>query len=149
MASTLVCHYVHIIFSTKDRHPWIADSFASRLYAYVGGIVRNRDCALVAAGGIEDHVHLLTTLHPSCSLADLVRDIKANSSRFVHDEIRLPDFAWQSGYAAFSVSKSNVDAVIKYINTQREHHGVRTFKDELIDFLEKHGVEYNPEYVLG
>jgi REP element-mobilizing transposase RayT len=149
MASTLVCHYVHIVFSTKDRQAWIADSFASRLYAYIGGVARNRDCDLIAAGGVEDHIHLLVSLHQSCALAELMRDIKANSSRFVHDEIHLPNFEWQNGYAAFSVSKSNVDAVIMYINTQRERHAARTFKDELISFLEKHGVEYNPEYVFG
>lgn len=149
MASTLICHYVHIIFSTKDRTPWIADSFASRLHAYIGGIIRSRDCSLLAAGGVEDHIHVLATLHPSCALAELVRDIKANSSRFIHDELRLSDFAWQNGYACFSVSKSNVNTVIKYISTQREHHATRSFKDELIALLEKHGVEYRPEYLLG
>lgn len=149
MASTLICHYVHIVFSTKDRTEWIADSFAPRLYAYIGGIARNHDCELIAAGGVEDHIHLLATLHQSCALAELVRDIKANSSRWVHDELRVSDFAWQNGYACFSVSKSNVDAVVKYINTQREHHATRSFKDELIALLEKHGVEYRPEYVIG
>lgn len=148
MASTLICHFVHIIFSTKDRQPWIAESFASRLHAYIGGVARSQDCALIAAGGVEDHIHLLITLHQSCALAELVRDIKANSSRFVHEEIRLTDFAWQTGYAAFSVSKSNVSPVIRYIQTQREHHKTRTFKEELIDFLDRHGVEYEPQYVF-
>lgn len=93
MASTLVRHYVHIFHSTKDRLPWIAHDLAPRLYAYIGGIARRRDCTLLAAGGIEDHVHLLTTLHQSCSLADLVRDIKASSSRFMHEEGGRREFA--------------------------------------------------------
>lgn len=148
MASTLCCNLVHVIYSTKDREPLIQPDLAPRLYAYLGGIARNRNSSVLAAGGVADHMHLLIDLHQSCALADLVRDLKANSSRWMHEDVQAPGFGWQSGYAAFSVSKSNVDAVAHYINHQREHHTQRSFKEELIEFLDKHGVAYDPKYIF-
>jgi len=149
MGSTLCCHFVHVVFSTKDRQPLIVPELTPRLYAYLGGIARHNECSLVAAGGIEDHIHVLLTLHPSHALADLVRDLKSNSSRWMHEEGGIARFAWQSGYAAFSVSRSNLNAVGTYIDTQREHHARRTFKEELVEFLERHGVEYDERYIFG
>ncbi|MCC6675581.1 MAG: IS200/IS605 family transposase [Phycisphaerales bacterium] len=149
MGSTLCCHYLHIIFSTKGREPWISSDIAPRLYAYLGGIARARQCTIARAGGVEDHIHLLAAMHPACALADLIRDLKANSSRWMHDEARVPTFAWQTGYAAFSVSRSNIDAVSTYIDSQPDHHARRSYQDELIDFLRRHGVDFDERHLLN
>lgn len=149
MGSTLCCNLLHIIYSTKDREPLILPDLAPRLYAYIGGIAKHRDSALIAAGGIEDHVHLLVNLHQSHALADLVPDLKSNSSRWMHEDMGINRFGWQTGYAAFSVSKSNVESVKHYIARQREHHAKQSFKEELIELLEKHEVDYDPRYIFA
>jgi len=149
MGSTLCCHLVHIIFSTKNRERSISPDLAPRLYEYLGGTARHRDSAIIAAGGVEDHIHLLVDLHQSCALADLVRDLKSNSSRWMHDDLSKREFGWQTGYAAFSVSKSSVEAVKNYIDHQREHHAERKFEDELVEFLRRHEVEYDPRYIFA
>ncbi|MFM9959415.1 MAG: IS200/IS605 family transposase [Phycisphaerales bacterium] len=148
MGSTLCCHLVHIIFSTKNREPHITPTIAVRLHAYLGSIARNRGCSAVAVGGIEDHVHLLIAVHPSIALADLVRDLKSNSSKCMHEDAGIAEFGWQKGYAAFSVSHSAADRVINYINTQREHHSTKDFRKELLAFLEMHKVAYDDRYVF-
>ena len=148
MGSSLCRLLVHVIFSTKGRAALISDDIAPRLYAYIGGVVSHRHGNLIAAGGVEDHVHLLIDLHQNIAVAELVRDIKANSSRWLREEDLIPDFAWQTGYAAFSVSRSNSAAVVAYISNQRLHHARRPFADELIDFLHRHEIEYDPQYVL-
>lgn len=149
MGSTLCCHLVHVVFSTKNREAFITDALASRLHAYLCGIARNRQCEPIAVGGIEDHVHLLVALHSSIALSDFVRDLKSNSSRWMHEEAGVPAFGWQTGYGAFSVSKSNADVVIAYINNQREHHKARDFRDEYESLLRKHGVEFDERYVFA
>lgn len=149
MSSTLCCNLSHIVFSTKNRKSLITTELAPRLYAYLGGIARKRKCSLIVAGGVEDHVHLLVDIHPSTAMADLVRDLKSNSSGWVHGTISVPEFAWQTGYAAFSVSKSNASAVAKYISNQAAHHRRRTFKEELIEFLERHEVPYDAKYMFA
>lgn len=149
MGSTLCCHLVHIVFSTKNREPFIAASLAPRLHAYLGGIARNRKCEPVAVGGVDDHVHLLIGVHPSIALADLVRDLKANSSKWMHEGIGDRGFGWQTGYAAFSVSRSNTTDVVNYIHNQREHHATVDFKGEFVAFLDKHGVEFDERYVFA
>jgi REP element-mobilizing transposase RayT len=149
MGQTLHAIYSHIIFSTKNREPWLRADLRPRLYAYIGGIIKHRDSVLLASGGIEDHVHLLIDVHPALSSSDLVRDVKANSSRWIHESAAdLKAFAWQSGYAVFSVSRSVVPDVRTYIENQEEHHRTITFKDELIAFLERHGVSYDARYVF-
>lgn len=148
MSSTFTNLNIHIIFSTKNRAPRIDSAFADRLYAYIGGITRNLDCPALAAGGIEDHIHLLISLHPSVALSDLVRDIKANSSKWLHEDVKT-EFEWQRGYAAFSVSESAVPDVRAYIANQREHHAKRMYQDELVAFLERHNIKYDRSYLLG
>lgn len=148
MGSTLIFHVIHIIFSTKLRQPFITDAAAPRLYPYLGGIARHRQCDLLAVGGMPDHIHLLISVHPVVALADLVRDLKANSSRFMHEELAIAEFAWQTGYAAFSVSKSSVEGVRDYIAAQREHHASRSFSDELVDFLRRNDITYDERYIL-
>lgn len=148
MSGTFSILLVHVVFSTKEREPWINTSIARRLHPYMGGIVRTHDAAALAIGGAEDHVHLLVRMKTDQALADLMRMVKARSSRWIHE--RFPthrEFAWQEGYAAFSVSKSNEAAVKRYIENQAEHHARRGFKEELIELLERSGVEYDKRYV--
>jgi REP element-mobilizing transposase RayT len=140
--------YLHVIFSTKDRRPLIAADLAPRLYEYLAGTARGNKCRLTAAGGVADHVHLLVSLGREIAIADLVRELKAGSSRWVHDTFpEMADFAWQAGYGAFSVSASMLDRVTRYINNQAEHHKKQSFQDEYREFLRKHGIEWDERYV--
>jgi putative transposase len=145
---SLVCLHVHIVFSTKHREPLITPDLASRLYGYLGGISRGASAPLVAIGGVEDHVHLLVSLGRVWCVADLVRDLKANSSKWVHEEFpERPQFAWQAGYGAFAVSKSNVEAVKAYIERQEERHKKQSFQDEYREVLGAHEIERDERYV--
>lgn len=138
---------VHVIFSTKDRRPLITPEIAARLYDYVGGIVRNLNGQLLAAGGTADHLHLLVAIHPQTGVAELVRVIKANASKWVRETLQVTDFAWQTGYGAFTVSHSNREDLRRYIDTQVEHHRRVSFEEELVAFLKRHGVAYDPRYL--
>lgn len=140
---------LHIVFSTKKRQPWITTDVAERLYAYMGGIVRSEKGILLAIGGTEDHVHLLLRWRTDESLATLMRNLKAHSSLWVHQTFeKLASFAWQEGYSAFSVSKSQEEVVRKYIANQAEHHRKQDFKSELLRLLEAHGIEFDHRYVF-
>jgi len=140
---------VHCIFSTKNRRGLIRASYRDRLHAYVGGVLREHGAVLVAAGGTADHMHVLLELPTTLSVADTMRLLKANTSRWLSETFpEAASFAWQTGYAAFSVSKSAVDEVTQYIGRQEEHHRVRTFDEELIEFLRRHGIEYDERYVF-
>jgi REP element-mobilizing transposase RayT len=140
-------HY-HLIFSTKAREPFIDAALRPRLYEYIGGILRAHDSVLLAAGGMPDHVHLLVSLGKERAIAEILRIIKANSSRWVHETfLDRQAFAWQTGYAAFTVSLANLDSVKAYLAGQEEHHRKRTFKEELIAFLRRHRIEYDERYL--
>jgi putative transposase len=140
---------LHVVFSTKARTPWISGEVASRLYPYLGGIVRAEKGVLYDIGGVEDHVHLYLRWRPDGSVSDLMRTVKARSSKWVHDTFTdLDDFAWQEGYSVFSVSKSNEEAVKKYIAGQAEHHKREDFKAELLRLLIAHGVEFDERFVF-
>ena len=146
-SSYLSLHY-HLIFSTKHREPHITPAIAPRLYDYIGGITRGLGGQLLAAGGMPDHVHLLVRLGATRAVADVLRDLKAGASKWVHDT--HPDmaaFGWQIGYGAFAVSVSNLDDVRAYIENQEEHHRARTFRDEFVLFLDRHGIEYDERYL--
>jgi putative transposase len=148
MPQSLAALYCHIVFSTKNREPYIDSDLQERLYEYIGGVIRERNSVLVAAGGIADHVHLLVSMSRELAVAPAVRDIKANSSRWVHET--FPDrlfFAWQAGYGAFSVSVSCLDQVKAYIANQAEHHRKRTFQEEYRELLRLAGVEFDERYV--
>jgi REP element-mobilizing transposase RayT len=148
MPQSLVSLNVHVVFSTKNRDPLIDRELTPRLYGYIGGIVRNTGSQLLATGGVEDHVHLLVSLGRQACIADLVRDVKSNSSGWVHET--FPDrarFAWQSGYGAFTVSVSLLDRLKAYIAIQEEHHRKHTFKEEFLTFLKEHGLEWDERYV--
>jgi len=145
MPRSYVLNYVHCVFSTKGRAQLIRDS--APLWAYLRGVARNRGFDIFAIGGTNNHVHLLLSVPPGMHLGDLVRDLKANSSRFM--KTNVPGFSWQDGYAAFSVSPSQLEVVKRYIARQEEHHRRRTFDDELLALLDKAGVSYDKRYVLA
>ncbi len=147
MPSTHLSLHYHIIFSTKNRVPDIHPDWRGRLHAYLGGIVNDLGGVPEKINGIEDHVHLLVGLRATHCLADVVKDIKVGSSKWVHREIKLASFAWQEGYGAFTVSESQLEAVRNYIANQEEHHFHKTFQEEYVEFLQKHGVEYDDQYL--
>lgn len=140
---------LHVVTSTKHRHPWITTDLADRLYPYIGGIIRAHKGTLYAIGGVDDHVHLYLRWRPDESLSNLMREVKGASSKWIHESLPdLRDFAWQAGYAAFSVSRSQEPAVKAYIDRQREHHRKEDFKSELLRLLKAHAVEFDERYVF-
>ena len=139
---------VHIVFSTKNRAPQIAPELAPRLYQYIGGILRDKGSRLLTAGGMADPVHLLVSLGKETSIAEAVRFFKSNSSKWIHQTFpERRDFGWQTGYGAFSVSHSNIEAVTRYIHDQAAHHRERSFKEEFVELLKRHGIEFDPRCV--
>ena len=147
MSHTYAQNVIHVVFSTKDRRKTISKESQSRMWAYVAGICKNHGIFVHAIGGMEDHIHLLIQIPPSLSVSKAVLAIKSNSSRWANDQ--GTKFAWQQGYAAFSVSSSNVPAVVKYIRNQESHHRKMSFDEEFVALLEKHGVEFDPKFVFG
>lgn len=147
MASTYLSLLYHIVFGTKNRAPLIDAAWRPRLHDYLGGIIRKLGGFLEGIGGTEDHVHLLVSLKATHSLSDLMRELKKSSSVWVHDALGEKQFAWQEGYAAFTVSASALDAVRKYVANQEQHHRTKSFREELVAMLEKAGVDYNPDYL--
>lgn len=145
MAPSYVLNYLHCVFATKQRRPMINDP--ASLWAYIRGIARNCHFDLLAIGGTENHVHLLLALPAGRNLSDVMRDIKANSSRFMRTANRL--FAWQDGYAGVSVSPSQIANVKSYIGNQAEHHRTRRFEDEYLALLKLSGATFDPDDVLG
>ena len=150
MSSTLSNLTYHIVFSTKYREPLITPELREELYTYIGGIVRNKGGALIKIGGVADHIHIVARLRADIALCDMVRILKANSSKWVNE--RGTDgngrFAWQSGYGVFTVSPSQLPALNNYVERQEEHHRTRPFQEEFVAILEKHGVEYEKRYLF-
>ena len=148
MPSSYTCLRYHLIWSTKHRQPLISEDIRDRLFQYIGGIIRDDGGKLLAAGGMPDHVHLLADIGKQQSVVEAVRDIKANSSGWIHKTFpQYQSFAWQTGYGAFTVSYSSVEAVKNYIANQAEHHRKRTFQEEFVEFLQRHGIEYDDRYL--
>ncbi len=148
MAHTFSNLLYHVIFGTKDRQHSIEAELRSDLHAYLGGIVRELGGLAVIINGTSDHVHALLKFPPRIAIADAVRVMKTNSSKWVHETHRRSKFAWQSGYSAFSVSESGIAAVRTYIERQEEHHRKKTFAEEYLEFLDKHGVTFDQRYVF-
>lgn len=147
MGHSHVASFAHFVFSTHNREPLLPID-ANRLHNYAGGILRAERCALIASGGMPDHLHLLAQLHPSASYAQLMSAVKARTSAWLRQSYpALAGFAWQSGYGAFSVSVSNVDEVKRYIENQSEQHRKMTFQEEFVAFLNRHHVPYDPAYL--
>jgi len=138
----------HIVFSTKGREPLIVEPIQPRLYDYLGGIVRKQGGIPLAVNGMEDHIHLLAKLRQDKALAEVVRDLKAHSSKWVHRAFpELKDFAWQHGYGAFTVSASRAETVSRYVEQQKTRHRTRTFEGEFVSFLKGHRVEFDERYL--
>lgn len=147
MGSTFHSLHYHWVCSTKDRRPFIRGEWRSRLHEYLGGTIRGLEGTPLNVGGVEDHVHALIGLKTTHCVADFVRELKKASSIWTaqHHE---KEFAWQEGYSIFTVSVSMLDVVNAYITRQEEHHRRKTFTDELRQLLEKHGVSYDPKYLV-
>ena len=147
MGSTFYSLHYHVVFSTKERRPLIGADWRPRLHEYLGGTVRGLGGVAEAVGGVEDHVHLLVSLKTTDAPADLVRELKKASSVWAAQE-HEPLFAWQEGYAIFTVSWTHAAAVRRYIGGQEDHHRQTVFLDELERVLERNGVEYDPRYLV-
>ena len=141
---------MHVVFSTKDRRPFITPELQERLWPYLGGIARENKMRALKVGGVADHIHILLSLPSTLAISKAVQLIKGNSSKWVHETFpHLATFEWQEGYGAFSLSVSGVDATTAYIENQAEHHLRRTFKEELKAILDKHGMEYGFNALFG
>jgi len=141
---------IHVVFSTKDRQALLDPELTVRLFPYMGGIVRELRGTALAINGTADHVHLLLRIPAAVAVAEMLRVLKANSSRWVHEQFPAhARFAWQGGYGAFAVSQSNEGAVRGYIASQEEHHRKVSFQDEFLALLNKHGIVYDPREVWG
>jgi putative transposase len=149
MAHTFTNLLFHIIFGTKDRYPFIEAELRPDLHSYVGGIVREIGGTALSIGGMDDHIHILAKLPPVLAVSDALRLVKTNSSKWVREQRGMRSkFAWQSGFAAFSVSESSARSVSRYIERQEAHHRKKTFAEEYIEFLEKNRIPYDPRYVF-
>jgi REP element-mobilizing transposase RayT len=146
MASTYLSLHYHLVFATKNRMASIAPEWRSRLHEYLGGTIAGLGGFSQGVGGVADHVHLLVGLKATHCLADVLRELKKASSAWVHQQIGVQAFAWQEGYAAFTVSAPTRPAVQQYIANQEDHHRARSSRDELLDLLAKAGIDYDPRY---
>ena len=147
MPSTHTNLLYHLVFATKNREPVLSAEWRDRLHEYMGGAVRGLGGIPQGVGGIADHVHLLVGLKPTHCLSDFMRELKKATSAWVTETMQLPAFHWQDGYAAFTVSASARPAVQEYIATQEEHHRHTSFREELVEFLRKSGVDYDERYL--
>jgi len=135
MANTYTSLYYHVIFSTKNREPWLVPSIEQRIWEFIGGIARAHRMTALQVGGVEDHIHALVTAPPIIAPFQIAQFLKGDSCKWIHEEVStLPNFGWQDGYGAFTVSKSNIPRVIRYIQNQCEHHRKKTFQEVLMQF---------------
>jgi len=148
MAQSLSKVYLHIVFSTKKRFPFIKPEIEDELYAYMGGTIKKLGGIPFIINGMGDHIHIFSTLPRTVALSKFLEEIKKNSSRWIKTKGReYQNFAWQGGYAAFSVSDSVKDTVVQYIQNQKEHHRSLSFKEEVIKFLKKYDLDYDEKYL--
>ena len=149
MANTYSQIFIQVVFTVKRREKLIPRGHKEELFKYITGIVKNHGQLLLQINGVEDHIHILLGIKPSICLSDLVRDIKANSSRFINENGWCPKrFSWQEGFGAFSYSSREVERVSKYIANQEQHHAKKDFQGEYIQLLDDFGVDYNPDFAF-
>lgn len=149
MPGTFSQIYIQIVFAVKGRENLIDSNWGTDLHKYIAGIIKGKNQKSIIVNGMPDHIHVFAGLRPSMAIADLVRDIKNNSSNFINDHKFIKGkFSWQEGYGAFSYSHSHIDKVYNYILNQQEHHKKKTFREEYIGFLKKFEVEYNEKYLF-
>jgi REP element-mobilizing transposase RayT len=150
MANTYTQLYIHVVIVVKGRENVITPRFRDDLYKYISGIIANKNQKLLAIGGMPDHLHIFMSMNPDVKLSDLVRDIKANSSKWINENrFVMGKFNWQVGYGAFSYVKSQKDVVIKYILNQEKHHSKKSFREEYIDMLKRYEVNYDEKYLFN
>jgi REP element-mobilizing transposase RayT len=148
MAGTFTNLLHHIVFSTKHRRPLIQPALRDQLYKYIGGIIRGQKGILLEIGGTPDHIHLVAKFKADHSVAEMLRLIKCNSSKWANERPeKTGEFNWQTGYAAFTLSESQLPTVRNYVRNQEEHHRRRTFQEEFLELLKRHGIEYDERYV--
>ena len=148
MQQSLVKNYVHIVFSTKHREDFIDESIEKELFAYIAVLCKDFESTALQIGGTDNHIHILCLLSRKIALMKLVQEIKAHSSKWIKTKGRkYDDFFWQEGYGAFSVSEKNIFPTINYIKNQRNQHQQQSFKDELLEILEKHKIKYDEKYL--
>lgn len=149
MPSSWTQNYYHAVFGTKHREPWINAALHDRLYPFIGGILRGLDAQLIAGNGMPEHVHLLVRFPPDLAPAVMLREVKARSSRWVHETFPdLSDFRWQRAYGGFTVSRSGVEEVEDYIRGQAERHRTMSFEEEFVAILRKQGLSFDPRYLF-
>ena len=138
-----------IVFSTKNREKTLIKEHQEKLYRYIWGILKNKKCVLYQINGIEDHLHIATHIHPTVAVSSLVKDIKVASSVWIKEQNIFPNFiAWQEGYGAFTYSIKEKEALVNYIKTQEAHHKGKTFREEYINLLNEHEIEFDKKYLL-
>ncbi|MFM2224122.1 MAG: hypothetical protein RJA07_324 [Bacteroidota bacterium] len=149
MANTYTQVHLHFVFVVKHRDALIQKSWKDELYKYISGIVQHHEHKMICINGMPDHVHLFIGMRPTQSISDLMQDIKGSSSKWINDKkLVRGKFEWQSGYGAFSYSKSQVKDVINYIENQEEHHKKISFKEEYISFLKKFEIDFDEKYLF-
>ncbi len=149
MANTYTKIYLQIVFSVKGRQSLIYKTWKEELYKYICGIVNAKEQKVYAIGGVGDHIHILVSIKPNIAISDLVRDIKANSSKWINEKGFVKGkFQWQEGFGAFSYGQSQLDTIIAYIDNQEQHHLKRSFRDEYMELLQKFNVEYDDKYLF-
>lgn len=149
MANTYWQIYVQLVFAVKKRSTFIADEWRERLHRYLTGIVQSKGSKLIAINSVPNHIHIFLGMNPDFALSDQVRDMKRSSTRFVNETILSSRrFGWQEGYGAFSYGRSQIDAVVKYILRQKEHHRQKSFREEYLSMLEKHSIDFDARYLF-
>lgn len=150
MANTYTQIYLHIVFAVQNRISLIRPEWKEELYKYITGIIQNNRHKLIAINGTSNHLHIAIGYKSHQLIPDLLQDIKANSSKWINEKrLLIGKFNWQAGYGAFSFSHSHIDAIVKYINNQEQHHKIKTFREEYIDMLKKYNVQFDEKYILN
>jgi putative transposase len=147
MSGTHCSLHYHLIFSTKNRYPFIKESWEPRLHSYLGGILANLNAVSESIGGTQDHVHIAASLKATHRISDILRDLKAGSSGWIHQELGYRFFDWQNGYGAFTVSRSDLNGVKQYIRGQKDHHRHKSFQEEYRELLLRNGIEFDERYL--
>jgi putative transposase len=142
-------HLFQWVWGTKYNEPTLSGNGQNTLYAYIAGILKNKKCFVHSINGVEDHLHIVSSLHPVLNVSGLIKDIKLSTSDFIKREDLFPDFrGWQEGYGSFTYSKSSLNNLVKYVENQKSHHRHKTYLEELIDLLTEHGIDYDERYLL-
>ena len=147
--STYTQFLYQFVFATKNREKTLDEAQRTQLYKYIWGVLNNKKCHLYRIGGVSDHIHIVTHVHPTLCPATLIKDIKLSSSEFIKTNQLFPKFGgWQDGYGGFTYTFTEKDRLIEYVKNQEEHHKNKTFRQELIELLIEHGIEYDEKYLL-